>query len=630
MKTYNKCIEFILILLCLTECILIGIIRTVYMLDGFTVALFPIGMFMVLLFNDSFHIHVTRKILFPCIVLSILFFLMLSIEEVLRRFVVMDNAWNHFIFKVLFFPLLIISVYTDIQFILEKLSVRQTLKDSEDNTKRSMIDIPKSDMRSVKDNVECKRLFGLYRQTWLIVACTLFFSFAYFPGELHSDFEIGLLNWHNIPWSDFHTLSFQFFIKLCTLLIPKVFMVTLVQGFLFVLVNNYAIDTIYKYISNPIRNAWIYSMLIVTFGSIIIRYIPNLCKDTNFVITMYGFSICLLRFIIDRQRDTMTYVKLGIMGLFASMFRHAALPIVIITILVLMIYEMSEFKGGGGETSLHQFFILRIRKLLIVIMIPIIGILLVRFIGFGVLNAEKNPQHISYSVPMNLVGAMAYRSDVKGYTIDEQELSMMEEIMPFEKWIECYNRYYCDPISRTTSTIGDDILKLENKEIQRNVIMLDWYYLTHHPYDFVISFFDVNSLVWEIASPPDMVEFIPMAFPDYLEVHSMHKGEFYYMSERWCEFIDGICLLRTIFYRGGLILFLLFTLCTALIVNKRKKYIIPILPVFIYAALLMISIPAPEVRYIMIFMIYAIFFYIFMLNIETEKQLQIAPSSGDF
>ena len=80
MKICNRRTEFILILLCLTECILIGIIRTVYMLDGFTVALLPVGMFMVLLFNDSFHIHVTRKLLIPCIILSILFFVMLSIE----------------------------------------------------------------------------------------------------------------------------------------------------------------------------------------------------------------------------------------------------------------------------------------------------------------------------------------------------------------------------------------------------------------------------------------------------------------------------------------------------------------------------------------------------------------------
>ncbi len=64
MKICNRRIEFILILLCLTECILIGIIRTVYMLDGFTVALLPVGMFMVLLFNDSFYMSQENS-LFP-------------------------------------------------------------------------------------------------------------------------------------------------------------------------------------------------------------------------------------------------------------------------------------------------------------------------------------------------------------------------------------------------------------------------------------------------------------------------------------------------------------------------------------------------------------------------------------
>ena len=93
----------------------------------------------------------------------------------------------------------------------------------------------------------------------------------------------------------------------------------------------------------------------------------------------------------------------------------------------------------------------------------------------------------------------------------------------------------------------------------------------------------------------------------------MNKGEFYNMSEQLMEFINRIPLLRTIYFRGGGALFALLLLCASFIVNREKRYLIPLLPVVIYTALLMLSIPGPAVRYIMIFMPYAVFFYLFAL-----------------
>ena len=91
----------------------------------------------------------------------------------------------------------------------------------------------------------------------------------------------------------------------------------------------------------------------------------------------------------------------------------------------------------------------------------------------------------------------------------------------------------------------------------------------------------------------------------------MNKGEFYYMSENLVDYINKVPILRTIYFRGGGALFVLLLLCCSFIINKEKRYLIPIVPVFIYTALLILSIPGPAVRYIIIYMQYVIFFSLF-------------------
>ena len=595
MRTKGKsAAESFAILLCLTECILIGIIRTVYKLDAFTVSLVPIGMFMGLLLFERLHFHFSRRLIIPTVILSMLFLVMLSMEQALRRLLQMDNEWNHLLFKVLYLPVLFVSVFFDIQFLLEELCPAGKAESGVSAFENK--EIPPADKR-----------FGLYLQTWPILLETVFFVFAYFPGEMNYDFDLRLLSWSEVFWSDYHTLGFQYFIKLCTAFIPKIFMVTLVQAVFFVWVHNYAIGFIHRYFRTPARSAWKYSLLMCVFGLMTFRYVPGLCKDINYLIAQYAYSIYALKFILQPENSRREYLRLGIFGLLAAMFRHGGFPVAVVSMLAVFFYKAWEKKGREERKGM-------LKNALLSLMIPVLGtVFLTCILGFGILKAEKNPPYVSYSIPMNLVGAMAYRSDAKGFEIAPYAREMMEEIMPLEKWVRCYSPYDCDPLSRQYSSIGDDVLKLEDGRVRANVIRLDWYYLTHHTIDCLLSYFDVTQSIWEIARPFDGLEHIPLSFPDFPEVHYMNKGEFYNMSEQLMEFINRIPLLRTIYFRGGGALFALLVLGASFIVNREKRYLIPLLPVVIYTALLMLSIPGPAVRYIMIFMPYAVFFYLFAL-----------------
>ena len=333
MRTKGKsAAESFAILLYLTECILIGIIRTVYKLDAFTVSLVPIGMFMGLLLFERLHFHFSRRLIIPTVILSMLFLVMLSMEQALRRLLQMDNEWNHLLFKVLYLPVLFVSVFFDIQFLLEELCPAGKAESGVSAFENK--EIPPADKR-----------FGLYLQTWPILLETVFFVFAYFPGEMNYDFDLRLLSWSEVFWSDYHTLGFQYFIKLCTAFIPKIFMVTLVQAVFFVWVHNYAIGFIHRYFRTPARSAWKYSLLMCVFGLMTFRYVPGLCKDINYLIAQYAYSIYALKFILQPENSRREYLRLGIFGLLAAMFRHGGFPVAVVSMLAVFFYKAWEKKG---------------------------------------------------------------------------------------------------------------------------------------------------------------------------------------------------------------------------------------------------------------------------------------------
>lgn len=47
---------------------------------------------------------------------------------------------------------------------------------------------------------------------------------------------------------------------------------------------------------------------------------------------------------------------------------------------------------------------------------------------------------------------------------------------------------------------------IDNKGFKRDLIRINWHFVTKHPIEYVRTLFDVSSIVWEISRPVDGYE----------------------------------------------------------------------------------------------------------------------------
>ncbi len=88
------------------------LIRTKYMLDAFYVALIPIVISsIIILRQNEVELRINKRYVVVAFVLSLIFIFMLSVEQVLKMIIQMDNELNHLIFKVLFLPVLFFNTF---------------------------------------------------------------------------------------------------------------------------------------------------------------------------------------------------------------------------------------------------------------------------------------------------------------------------------------------------------------------------------------------------------------------------------------------------------------------------------------------------------------------------------------
>lgn len=590
MKNIRK---YIIIFLNILLIILIGMIRDRYRLGAFSFSVIPLIGGIVFVCNNEVKLYETYKRNISVFFSSILFIAMLSIEQIIRMLRQMDNEPIHFVFKVCYLPVLFINVYICMAGVYQLF-----LKE-----KRRC------------NSSKSKTILGLYRPTWIVAVVTIFFSLAYFPGEVGNDL-IAILNDISMGvWNDWHTVSFMMLIKICSMGTQRVFGVTVVQAIFFILVQNYAIGYLYKRFSSSYSKIpYYYALLSVTLGLTAYRYIPSICKDVTFFEAIFAFSISILCYVQREHAEKKDYIYMFLFGLIASLFRHSMIIVVMITMMIVGAYGFAIKRQQQNH-----------KALLVVIFSIFTGYFLVtQILAFGILQAKPNPSYVKYSIPMNLIASMAYRYEEGVENIDEEDIRMMEEILPLDQWAKCYSPYDCDPVAREYGQIGENILKLNNPRIAQNVLKLNFHFLCANTKSYVISLFDANSLVWEIASPVDGMEYIPTGAIDFIEVHHMRKGDFFYFSENLIDYLASNPISNAIFFRGGMSTFSLIVVEMIFIMKRRRKEMLAILPMNIYLILLLFSIPQPQARYIFPITQYAIFFGIY---IYYEKSIMIKGES---
>lgn len=441
--------------------------------------------------------------------------------------------------------------------------------------------------------------FKFYPQTIVISMVSFVFMISSFPVLSFSDatgcWNLAISN----TWDDWHTVGFIFFIKLCSLIVKSPFSVIVVQTLFWILINNYAIHILFQH-SHSKFVCNLYVLLSCVFFTPYV-YLQLMYKDVVYNMFLFAFSIAVLDFIYKDKLHFYSCIPCIVFGTLASLFRHAGdIPVIITSIVVLIISLVNQ-----RDKILQSFSIL---------ISPVIAyILIVNIFAMNILHAVPNPRYVSYTIPMLTVGAVV----ASGVPLSADEEKIIEQVTTVEKLKSCYNKYFADPIARSWSTIGNDIENLNNPKISNSILKLNARFLVEHPRIYIRSLLNISSIVWEIARPADGYEWAPIngAAIDYDSAFkTVQPNAATSITKPLTYFTNQTPVLRTVFWRGGFWIFILLLSLALLQYKKQYKASVGILPILIYCALLFISIPAQDPRYILGTIEFAIFYFIFAIS----------------
>ncbi len=211
-----------------------------------------------------------------------------------------------------------------------------------------------------------------------------------------------------------------------------------------------------------------------------------------------------------------------------------------------------------------------------------------------------NEEYVKYSVPVSMAGAVASKE-----TLDAEDIAVLEEIMPLEKWQSCYDKYYADSLSRTWGAIGDDALKLRDKDFQKKILLLNAKFLFKYPVTYLTAYFDMTSIIWEMGTPADGYEWIPVtiyssALDNYpglaeLQIQSNLSTR---IQQNFFGHSDQIPVWSSICWRGGFSIFVLLVCSCLLIKKKRSRELLALLPALLLTGILFLANPSQDPRYI--------------------------------
>ncbi len=443
-----------------------------------------------------------------------------------------------------------------------------------------------------------------------VALLSFFFIAGCYPGIVSSD---SANSWAGVMggfYSDWHPITYLYILKVVQKLFGVPYPVIIFQAFFWIIIQQYALSLLEKYA--PYRHLDTVYVLLNMLMLSSYRALGNLEKDTLWNMGVFLFCLC----IFDLVKTNSRLSKYSIFLLFISSWitgtiRHGGNLIVIITLASLIIYQGKHFRKKGGRK--HTRLLILVTGSLIVI-----KLLLVNLLGFAILKAEPNEPYIKYSIPMSMIGAVAVNEQP-----DNEEVKLMETIMPLDSWQEYYDKYYADGISRSYGGIGDAVYKLNDPEVGKDVLKLNMKFLLQYPKTYLTAFFDMTSIVWEMGTPADGYEWMPISIQaSTLELHPeltdlyIRRNISTVILESLVSLSDKTPVLNSISWRGGFALFTFVLSAVLLIQKKRGPEILALLPAFLLAGLLFLANPSQDPRYINSYQMLMCFFLLYALFTE--------------
>lgn len=452
---------------------------------------------------------------------------------------------------------------------------------------------------SLKDDTSAAE--GCTRKTFFIcwgicAAVTFACAFAGYPAIPHND---GLGIWESN--SDWHTISYVLFTKLCMAVWNHPFSIVLAQSIIWCLTCGLVLDTVRRYKGG--YAVVVYTVLSLTVGFSVYKYMAVLYKDVIFIVAMLGYSAGMYRMM--KHVNISNTVYLAVYAAAASIMRHGAIIAVVIGLIVFALVYLVKKRPRLA---------LRIAACCIA---PAVAVYAGLQVYINLVDIEKNPSYVTYTVPLYMLGAYA----ASGLEISEETAETMEKIMPLEDWAEAYeaDHYWADHCSRTWGIVGDRINQFEEQHLQLPVLKANWEFFTQAPLTYLRILFDINSLVWEMSRPDgtyaewvvadfdtENPEAAADQFPQWFQ-NPPGSNAFESIMTPLSEASFNIPIWRIPAYRGGLHVWGMLFVCAA-VFQKDRKLLLLAIPFAVYAGMLLLSLPAQDPRFIFPFVQFSCFF----------------------
>ena len=432
----------------------------------------------------------------------------------------------------------------------------------------------------------------------LLVAEGLCFLFANFPFRNSADSANVYASILSRTFSDWHTISYQLYVWGC-MTIGAIFgqfhpfAPCLVQTVLWFAIFFRVGTVLNKLYGSKAEKAW---LILNAVLYIPMMYLGIMYKDVLFSMCLLAFCGELLYLVSQEKTDKVNVVFLIVFAIGSSLFRHGMVAVVAVTLIVLGIYFFRKRKQDSEVGK-------PLKLCCVMLACSLLAFLGMQGIGNYILHMEKNPAYIKYTVPLYVCGNIA---SVHPELLEEEDKELLEELMPLEKWREAYesNTYWADTVSREWGTVGEEIRKVDNAYGMK-IVGLNGKILLRNPGAFFNAVTRVSSIVWQIARPQDGYEWSSAGYywrrddPDGNPALISADTGIKEVLEKIEMAMADLPVVSSIYFRGGIWVFLLAVIWAVLILKKKARLLIVFLPPVLIVGMLMLSCPSQDPRFVL-------------------------------
>lgn len=420
---------------------------------------------------------------------------------------------------------------------------------------------------------------------WLIIfIVSLIFILNAYPGlGIDSDVRVVYTDAINNRWREWHTIGYLWFVKLCISIWDSIYCVTIVHTLFFLLTIWYAIRTL----SLLGKKAVIVFTSVLCISIIPVSYLNLMIKDVVYFIGMLALVAGVFRILYTGDIGKRDVAFLATVPLFVTLCRHAGVVTVLLTLFTLTIWFLKK-------KNIH-----RMVKVLGIACWHLVIYILITVILTKVFDVAKNPEEIKYTMPIAMMGNAA----CSGVDFNEYELKIMEKIMPIEEWAACYDPFFADTIARSSGPIGEDNINkirrlIRDKEYGKKILYVNTDIALRYPQIYFRGLFDMTSIVWEMNTPK-AASSRQFTIAGGIKNEGIKYTFIYPFTREIMIRAENNIIWDVLFTRGGFSLFVLFFGIAIFTLAKKRRYVIILLPALLNTGILMLSVPAQDVRYIL-------------------------------